>query len=264
MPSSQTLVLMYHGLSGRHAAPESADPHYTLPTVRFCAQLDALTAAGFGVGCLRDRERPETSRDVVLTFDDGDLSNYTEAFPALLERGLSADFFVNPERVGRPGFCTWLQLREMADAGMSIQSHGMTHTYFTHLDRRALTDELRRSKSAIEEQIAQPVTLLAPPGGRCPRGLAALAQAQGYRTVLGSVPGVAMPPFADGRILPRVALTAAHDVASVLHWAQGGAAALRGLRTRYAALALAKRLFGDRGYERLREALLSRRASVTP
>ena len=247
------LILMYHGLAGA-ASPPAADPHYTLPVGEFAAQLDALLGDGLRLGSARDllpqlpALRPPA---VMLTFDDGDDSNYRQAWPVLAKRGLSADFFVNPARVGRPGFCSWTELADMAEAGMSIQSHGHTHTYFTHLDRAALSEELRISRAEIEDRLGRAVSLLAPPGGRSPRGLVALARSLGYSAVLGSEPGVLAS--ADGeQPLPRIALTAGHRVDELLRWARGGARALAPLQRRYRRLALAKRVFGDRGYERVR------------
>jgi len=35
-----------------------------------------------------------------------------------------------PAQVGGRGYASWAQLREMSDAGMSIQSHGYSHDYF--------------------------------------------------------------------------------------------------------------------------------------
>lgn len=252
--SAPRLILMYHGLSAAGAQPRGADPHYTLPVDSFAAQLDALAAAGCTLGASRDLldAAPDPAAPcVMLGFDDGDASNHGLAWPRLAERGIRADFFVNPARVGQAGFCDWAELREMAQAGMSIQSHGLTHTYFTHLDPAALREELRVSKLRIEEQLGQPVTLLAPPGGRSPRGLVALAGSLGYRAVLGSEPGL-LGGHDPAQPLPRLALTAGHGVDSVLAWVQGGEAAVAPLKRRYRRLALAKRLLGDRGYERLR------------
>jgi peptidoglycan/xylan/chitin deacetylase (PgdA/CDA1 family) len=249
------LILMYHGLSQGQAAVRGADPHYTLPRARFEEQLDGLRAAGFELGCARDLlpdcdAAPRTR--VMLTFDDGDASNFEVALPALTARGLSADFFVNPARVGSEGFCSWDQLRQMARAGMSIQSHGHTHTYFTALDAASLREELRVSKAEIEQQLGQPVSLLAPPGGRVPHGLVELAAELGYVAVLGSAPGALVVDTDRHLPLPRLALTHEHRVEHLLDWCRGGASALAPLQRRYRRLALAKRVLGDRGYEQVR------------
>nr|WP_282452861.1 polysaccharide deacetylase family protein [Lysobacter sp. CAU 1642] len=246
---------MYHAVDAGDGGPHGADPHYTVSAARFAEHLDALAATGRHVGSARDGLAAGEAEGVWLTFDDGDLSNHQAAFPLLAERRLRADFFVNPARVGTRGFCSWAQLREMADAGMSIQSHGMDHRYFTHLSPEALVEDLRRSRLAIEDALGRPVSLLAPPGGRCPPGLDRLARSCGYAAVLGSAPGTLQRGQVRG-IAPRVAVLAGHAPEQLCRWALQGQSALRRQRLRYGLLAGAKRLLGDRGYERLRSALL--------
>ncbi len=255
---SSMLVLMFHGLEGAHsrATGYAADPHYTFPASRFGSLLDRLMSEGFSIGSARDLlSEKRTSPAVCLSFDDGDRSNFEEAFSLLQARGLTADFFINPGRVGSAGFMDWTQAKQMAEAGQSIQSHGQTHTYFTHLSPAALAEELRVSKAQIEQRLGTQVTLLAPPGGRAPKGLVPLARGLGYQAVLGSEPGV-VTALSVSTPLPRVAVTAQHTEHQVLDWARGGNAALRGLRLRYQLLAGAKRLLGDQGYERLRASVL--------
>lgn len=199
---------------------------------------------------------------VALTFDDGHETNFTEAFPLLVEHGASADFFVNPAKVGSWGHASWTQLREMADAGMSIQSHGYDHTYFTALAPNALERDLRESKAEIEQRVGREVTLLAPPGGRMPPLLENLACALGYAAVVSSRPGL-WSSRADA-LIPRLAITANTDLARILDWAGGGAGAMRSATRRYALLARAKRVFGDERYERIRARLLAARPAIAP
>ena len=252
------LALMFHGIDGprSRAAGYAADAHYTVEAGRFASMLDALSAAGCTVGAARDLiDDVRSPRQVWLTFDDGDASNVLEALPTLVERGVRADFFITPDRVGRAGFMGWDDLRSMAAAGMSLQSHGHTHAYFTHLSAAALREELRVSKDQLEQGLGQPVTLLAPPGGRVPRGLVALAQELGYRAVLDSTPGhVERRDLAHA--LPRVAVTAGHGTDTVVAWATRGPAALRRLRLRHRVLATAKAVLGDARYERFRSRAL--------
>ena len=248
------LVLMFHGIDGprSRAVGFAADAHNTVDAPRFGGMLDALHGAGCTLGAARDLlDDVEAIRPVWLTFDDGDASNALEALPQLAERGLRADFFITPARVGRPGFMDWSTLREMAAAGMSLQSHGHTHAYFTHLSTPALAEELRVSKDQLEQGLGQSVTLLAPPGGRVPRGLVPLARSLGYRAVLDSTPGL-VTDRGPSRLLPRVAVRAGHSVETVVGWATGGPSALRRLRFRHRVLAAAKSLLGDARYESLR------------
>lgn len=245
----QAVALMYHALS-QGAPPPGQDPHYTLDEARFRAQLRRIATAGGGA-CARDWLADAASERVLLTFDDGHVSNHWVAFPALAESGMRADFFVNPGNVGSAGYASWQDLREMSDAGMSIQSHGHDHVYLTTLDPRTLRDRLRAARQRIEDGVGAPVTLLAPPGGRMPADLAAIARECGYRHVLSSRPG-RIADVRPAHVLPRLSVTAAIDERRFAAWIAGDAMALAREQFRYGALALAKRVLGDARYERMR------------
>lgn len=242
---------MYHALAGAHSTAEAQDPHYTVSANHFDTHLDTIVRVADHATSARDWLANPT-RAAVLTFDDGHLSNYTVAWPALQQRMMRADFFVNPANVGRPGFATWTQLREMAGHGMSIQSHGWDHRYFTELGVPGLREDLTRSRQAIEDAIGQPVTLLAPPGGRMPPNLPAIARECGYHRILSSRPG--RITRAATTVLARMAVTASLDAEMLAGWLEG-----RGITTarlRYETLAVAKRALGNRRYEHWRARLL--------
>ena len=76
---------------------------------------------------------------VVYTFDDGLLDQYTHAYPMFKEAGLKATFFVIAGKVGDPNgyrskaerntpLMTWEQIKEMSDGGMEIGSHSFSDT----------------------------------------------------------------------------------------------------------------------------------------
>jgi peptidoglycan/xylan/chitin deacetylase (PgdA/CDA1 family) len=245
-----TIALMYHAV-GVGPGP-GVDPHYTVTAAGFDEQMSAC--ARLGGGGVSARDWLAGKNGVIVTFDDGHASNHHVAFPALAHVGMTADFFVNPAQVGTDGFATWAELREMAAGGMSIQSHGLDHRhYLTELSPAQLLDELRRAREEIETNVGTPVTLLAPPGGRCPPRLVEVAQEAGYTHILSSRPG--RVAAARGANLGRFAVTAALEVPTLESWIRGGRARLVA-ELRYTMLDVAKRLLGDRTYERVRTRLL--------
>lgn len=249
-------ILMYHALSRGHAPP-GQDPHYTLDETVFEGQLRQVQRAG-GACSVRDWLRDGERRPVLVTFDDGHASNYEVAFPALAGHGMRADFFVNPANVGSPGFATWAQLREMSDAGMSIQSHGYDHSYFTGLAVPVLRERLHAARARIEDAVGAAVTLLAPPGGRMPPGLVDIARQCGYRHVVSSRPG-RLAASRGAAILPRLAVTAPLDPRRFNAWIDGSALPILREQLRYGSLSLAKLLLGDARYERARTLALAGR-----
>jgi peptidoglycan/xylan/chitin deacetylase (PgdA/CDA1 family) len=248
--SAPTIALMYHAI-GDGVAP-NADPHYTVAKGTFERHVALSARAGGAVVSARDWLAGRAG--VIFTFDDGDASNHRVAFPLLAAAGAAADFFVNPAQVGTTGYATWAELREMAEGGMSIQSHGLDHNvYLTQLPPARLREDLRRARLEIEEHVGRPVTLLAPAGGREPPDLADAARDAGYTHVLNSRPGRVRP--GDGPKLGRLAVTAKLDDATLASWLAGGRALLRA-QVRYVVLDLAKRALGDDRYTSLRNRLL--------
>jgi peptidoglycan/xylan/chitin deacetylase (PgdA/CDA1 family) len=60
---------------------------------------------------------------------------------------------------------TWEQLREAANAGITIASHTHSHRVLATLDEKAQREELATSKAFIEDKIRQPVRSIAYPVG---------------------------------------------------------------------------------------------------
>jgi peptidoglycan/xylan/chitin deacetylase (PgdA/CDA1 family) len=248
----RTIALMYHALGG--VSGPHVDAHYRVDLPRFADQLRLCARTSGGAVSAKDWLGGRAG--VIITFDDGHDTDYQHAFPILKELGGSADFFVNPMQVGTPGYATWAQLREMAEGGMSIQSHGLDHSYFlTELAPARLREDLRRARQEIEQNTGHPVMLLAPPGGRSPKGLEQIALECGYTHVLDSRPG--RVGGGAGRTLCRMAVTAQMELGTLDAWLRGGSAMLRA-QIRYSILDFAKRVLGDDTYKSVRGRLLTR------
>lgn len=249
-------VLMYHAIADDAHSARGADPHYTVTRPRFLAQLDLIRERGLrAASCAAILAGDDSARaTVALTFDDGHESNFAAA-EAIVERGMGADLFVNPGLVGGPGLLSWEALRELAGAGISIQSHGMTHRYLDELDDAEVDRELRASRAEIADRIGIPPALFAPPGGRFRRGFPLYARAAGYSAVCSSRPGV-WRTDRDALEIPRFAMLAGTGDAQFHRWIMCEPGEVRRQRVRYDLLHLAKRSLGNRGYERLRGVLL--------
>jgi peptidoglycan/xylan/chitin deacetylase (PgdA/CDA1 family) len=250
-------VLMYHAIG--EADVPGADPHYSVPLRDFRAHLQAIAAAGARPSSVTAMLAGGAAGKVGITFDDGHESN-AEAARLVAEAGGSADFLVNPARVGQRHFLDWPALRDMAAAGHAIQSHGQSHRYMDELDEAGIERELAESKAAIEDAIGAPVTLFAPPGGRLQACVAPIARRLGYRALCHSRPGL-WRDASDPWDIPRFAVLAGTGQAQLARWVRGDGVEMAGLAARHALLSAAKRALGNRGYERVRGMLLGRRES---
>ncbi|MCM3627923.1 polysaccharide deacetylase family protein [Paenibacillus glycanilyticus] len=136
-------VLMYHDFTKTAAMKtKGAEAESAIPTDVFKEQMELLKADGFHVISIDqyadfiENKGNVPDNAVLLTFDDGYESFYTEAYPVLKEHGYSAVNFVivsgadhadKPKQKGRPKM-TWSQMREMQKSGMSFYNH----TYDSH------------------------------------------------------------------------------------------------------------------------------------
>ncbi|HET9576202.1 MAG TPA: polysaccharide deacetylase family protein [Usitatibacter sp.] len=246
-------VLMYHAVGDLPV--RAADPHYTVAWADFGRHLALLRARRLRPASLRSLlGGNQRQGSVALTFDDGHESN-AQAASWIGSQGGTADFFVNPSTVGSVGFLDWAGLREMARYGQSIQSHGQTHRYLDELADVEIWRELRDSKARIEDAVGERVTVFAPPGGRMTAAVVRLARQAGYEAICGSVAGLWRDPMRLWPI-PRLAVTASIDERRFDRWICQDEVELARMRLRHAALQAAKRLLGNRRYDRLRSVLM--------
>jgi len=223
-------ILLYHRLirkadadAGRVRDDERIWVAYD---VVFAAQMRWLRDAGYETLDfddyleIRAGRRPQPARSVLVTFDDGYESNYTLAFPALREHGQKATIFValEPDEhtrrqvEGVDGFLTAAQMREMAEHGISIQSHSLTHPILTELPPEGVRFELAESKRRLEAVTGRPVRHLAIPRAGYSRAIREEARRQGYATVCCNNKGSATG-LSDPLALPRIVIDRDMDVA---------------------------------------------------
>jgi peptidoglycan/xylan/chitin deacetylase (PgdA/CDA1 family) len=188
-------VLCYHIVE----APAAPRMHIDRETFR--QQLRYLEMTGYNVVPLRHvyeyvmGKRPSLPKNaIVITIDDGWRSTYTEAFPELQKRKFPFTVFIYPNIIGQTSNAlTWGQIREMASAGVDIQSHALSHPYLTRRKHRTMTDdayatwlrrELAESRRILEKESGKKVQFLAYPYGDYDTHVAEAASKAGYAAAL--------------------------------------------------------------------------------
>jgi peptidoglycan/xylan/chitin deacetylase (PgdA/CDA1 family) len=245
---------MYHGV-GSAAELGGADPVYAVSRPSFEAHLRAI---GRSVALATQLNEQRAITAPAITFDDGHITNFTNAFPALVDAGMTAEFYVNSATVGQPCFVDWAKLDQMARAGMSIQSHGHRHVFFADLDMAGLRAELERSKKAIEDRLGREVTVLAPPGGRYDRRTIETALALGYRALAVSRPG--LWKRLDQSTVPRFPIYAHTGAATVAAYRSAWSADTLRAVARYRTARLGQQVLGNGRYDALRNRMVGAEA----
>ena len=83
----------------------------------------------------------------------------------LLDRGLTAQFFLLAGRLGEPGRLDHDDVRALADAGMSIGSHGWAHRDWRRLAADEAETEFEAAPGLLSELVGRPVSRVAVPFG---------------------------------------------------------------------------------------------------
>ena len=156
----------------------------------FAAQMDWLSANRFHPVDFSDLrayfagKRPLPARPVVITLDDGYADLYTTAYPILKAHGFKAVAYIVSSFVGRDGYVTEDQLRQMDSNGIEIASHTVHHPNLARSSGGSVFRELTESKRWLESVVGHPVLDFAYPSGQFTPSVAWAVQAAGYNSAV--------------------------------------------------------------------------------
>ncbi|MCL5670451.1 MAG: polysaccharide deacetylase family protein [Acidobacteria bacterium] len=198
-----SVVLLYHRL-GMVKFGSLVAGQYVAPRL-FASQLDCLNSRGWEHSALHeiiDLDRSGREDQYGVTFDDGYLSVYEHACPALSARGMSATIYVVANSIG--GINEWdkragdreermmsaAQVRELADSGFEIGSHTLTHPRLTELNDTDLDEEIAGSKHKLEDLTGKEVRSFSYPYGDYDNRVLRAVVAAGYSSAVSTRLGV--------------------------------------------------------------------------
>lgn len=220
-PSADVPIVMYHHVGPLPPNPDIYRRDLTVSPDLFEQTLAKLADQGVETVTMADLfehfagGQALPKRSVVLTFDDGYDDAYEHAFRLLKARQMVGTFFVTTDFLERPGYLTWAQVQEMADAGMEIAAHSMNHADFTKIGPNELKRQLVEPKAILEEHLGQPVRFLAYPAGKYNPAVMAATRAAGYEAAVTVLHGTRHVP-ANAFELRRVRARGADSVNEIV------------------------------------------------
>lgn len=212
---SQAVMLQYHHID------TSTPPVTSISPADFRIHMEYLRDHGFTVLPLEqvvDALRDGTvlpDRSAVITFDDGYLSVYEDAWPVLRELDFPFTVFISAGLVSSNSslYASWAQLREMGEHGATLANHSVSHPYL--LQRRqgeseaqwleGVEREIVEAERIILEETGQSHKLFAYPYGEYDPVIQELVRALGY-TGIGQHSGP-INAWSDFTALPRFPLS---------------------------------------------------------
>jgi len=188
-------ILLYHRI-------DDIDARTTLcvPPQRFQEHMAWLSENSYNVVSLSDIVSHKKgkvklpAKSVAITFDDGYLDNYTNAFPVLKKYGFGATIFLPAKFIGgesewdrSPSWPTaklmdWHQIKEMSANGIAFGSHSMTHLRMSKpkfIFR--LYKEIGLSKKILEDKLKKKIDFFSFPFGKYNAAVKLFVRAFGYK-----------------------------------------------------------------------------------
>jgi peptidoglycan/xylan/chitin deacetylase (PgdA/CDA1 family) len=178
-------ILLYH-----HIMDKSPEDRYDVSLEKFNAQMQALQSWGYTsitVSTLADAIRnggtlPE--KPLLITFDDGDIDVYENAFPIMKQYGFVGTFYIVANRVGADQFVSADQIKEMHDYGWEIGSHGYSHRDMSK-DHDVIYGEGYEAKVSLQDKLGFTINTFAFPYGGWDATVASFTAGYGYTSGAG-------------------------------------------------------------------------------
>ncbi len=181
------MILAYHSVA---PGPRSEDPTFLrVHPDRFEEQVEVLLAAGYSFVTVAEFARRigpggPPAGIAALSLDDGVRDNHSVVLPILRRYGIPATVYVTTGMIGKT--YPWMsgdipmmeedEIRELAEAGVEIGAHTISHPNMAELDKEQCLTEMTESRRELERITSRTVETFAYPF--CHYGDAAVAAAE--------------------------------------------------------------------------------------
>lgn len=161
-----------------------------------------------------------TTGAVSLTFDDGTISQYTNAVPKLNAAGLRGVFYIVSKRLsdyGYSGYMSIAQVKDVYNSGHEIGAHTRTHARLTALTTTQQQSEIEGSRQDLLALNVGPVRSFAYPYGDYNNAVVNVVKNAGFtnaRNTSNSFVEMTSDPFE----LPRMGVEVNTTIAEIKGW----------------------------------------------
>ena len=146
------LSLMYHRFD------ENKYPSTNIQMNIFKKQIKIIKNLKFNFYDPKNLEKnfhtPKVEKKILITVDDAFSSFYEVAWPYLKEKKIPFILFVSTESVGKNGYMTWNQIKELElETTVYIGNHSHTHNYLIDLKNEDFMIDIDTSSSIFKEKL---------------------------------------------------------------------------------------------------------------
>jgi peptidoglycan/xylan/chitin deacetylase (PgdA/CDA1 family) len=204
--ADSAVVIMYHRFG------ETRYPTTSVTIEQLEAHIAELSKSEYSVRSLPEivaalrAGKPLPENTVGISIDDAYLSVYTEAWPRLRKAKLPFTLFVATDPLDRHlrGHMTWDQLRELAEAGVTIGNHTVTHLHMPRLTPAENAAEINNATARFRAELGFVPDMIAYPYGEYSLAVRDVTRQAGFSVAFGQHSGV-IYSGSDFMNLPRFA-----------------------------------------------------------
>lgn len=170
-----------------HSVDKNADNELTITPDMLEEQLNYINDNNYITITMEElyehlqKNKPIPEKSILITFDDGYMNNYTEAFPILKNLNMKATIFCIGNSLDGSYYLSEEAIKEMSDYGIDIQSHTVNHLHLDTLSYDEQLLELKNSKEILEKITGKEIISIAYPFGDYNEDTIKAAKNSGYK-----------------------------------------------------------------------------------
>ena len=183
------ITLMYHRFD------ENKYPSTNVRNEIFIEQLKLINSTKLEFITFKKFEEITTTnidkRYILLTIDDAFESFYLNAWPILKSKQIPFILFVSTREVGKRGYMTWDQIRELDKSGLvSIGNHSHSHEYLIDWSDDKIINDLKTSINIFKTQLNYSPKVFSYPFGEYSNNLKKIVYDLNFKYAFGQHSGV--------------------------------------------------------------------------
>ena len=158
------LAIMYHRFN------ENKYPSTNIRMDIFVEQMNMISNQGYEFydpkNFIDQFSKTKDKKKILLTIDDGFKSFYNEAWPYLKKNKIPFILFVSTEPVGKNGYMTWDEIKEIDKSKIGfIGHHSHTHEYLIDMTENEFIKDIETASKIFNEKLGHVPSIFSYPFG---------------------------------------------------------------------------------------------------
>lgn len=184
---SEIPVLCYHQVREWKQGDSKSEKVYITPPQRFREHTKVLHDSGYRTILPAEHlqylmgKRPMPEKAIMLTFDDGTISQYIHVLPELEKYGFKAVFSIMTVTLDKPGYMSREQVKELTDKGHVVATHTWDHHNVTKYMPDDWVIQLTKPTRELEKITGKPVYYFVYPYGAWDTTAIRILKEHGYK-----------------------------------------------------------------------------------